>query len=485
MMTKLDEVDVCIIGSGAGGGLAAKELGENGICVVVLEAGKRFNPLHDFCGATQRDWERALEDQRQIFRVPKMDRVTIASKDTHRPSVAYGVGGTTLRYLAYCPRLLPDDFSIRSHDGVGMDWPITYEELAPYYRKVEWELGVSGAGADPWFPDIEKYPNPPFEFSYTNKIVKRGCDKLGIRLWPVPVARNSRPFDGRPTCVQCGECEYGCMTGARGSVDVTYIPKAEATGKVQIRPECVVTRIETDANGKAKSVVYFDKNGMEYEQKAKIIIVSAGTVQTPRLLLNSKSSQHPDGLANSSGMVGRNWMQHISLFSAAVFPDRIDSYRGFFGGAISLDRAGTNKKNSFVRGWSLELNSGIRGPAQLALSVPGWGASHKKYLHRVFGHIAGIVTVGEQLPDERNRVELDPEVVDHYGMPVPRITWGEDIIWAPAAWVNHQKLRYVTVFVNATMCQIYFLLMVVFLCLVVPQILHLLFKLLGHAQSGI
>jgi choline dehydrogenase-like flavoprotein len=223
--------------------------------------------------------------------------------------------------------------------------------------------------------------------------------------------------------VQAGTCTWGCLTKAKSSVDVTYIPKAEATGRVEVRPESVAIRIEVDARGKAKSVIYVDKDGVEHEQEAEVIIVSAGTVQSPRLLLVSKSLLFPDGLANSSGLVGKNFMAHVNIHSAALFPDRIDSYRGIPGGAYSADFARTASTNAFARGWVLEMSAGIvGGPAEMANLIPGWGAWHKDYMRKNFGHVAGLVTVGEQLPDERNRVELDPEVIDDYGVPVPRIT---------------------------------------------------------------
>jgi choline dehydrogenase-like flavoprotein len=422
-MAKLGKVEACIIGSGAAGGVVAKELGERGVSVVVLEAGRRFDPLEDYSGTASNDWERA-EDWSK-FRVPAMGTYVKGSKEypltIHQ---AFGVGGTTLIYLAYHPRMLPDDFRIYTLDGVGADWPITYEDLAPYYRKVELELGVSGQSGDPWSPPIEPYPNPPFEFSYANKILKRGFDKLGIRVWQMPRAILSRPFDGRPACIGAGTCASGCLTKAKSSVDVTYIPKAEATGRVEVRPESVVIRIEVDAGGKAKSVIYVDKDGLEHEQEAEVIIVSAGAVQSPRLLLASKSSRFPDGLANSSGLVGKYFMEHVAVRSTALFPERLDPFRGIPGGAYSRDFAHTASTNAFARGWKLSMTHGyVRGPASMAdYFVPGWGASHKDYMRRNFGHLAGVTAGGEQLPDERNRVELDPEVVDDYGVPVPRIT---------------------------------------------------------------
>lgn len=422
-MTKFTkQVDACIIGSGAGGGVVAKELGERGINVVMLEAGRRFDPLQDYTAANP-DWELADRKNEELFRVPALAKVTFGNKFSRRPIEVHGLGGGTLRYLAYAVRMRPDDFQVYTVDGVGADWPITYEDLSSYYRKVELTLGVSGLAGDPWTPLVEPYPNPSFEFSYANKIVKRGCDKLGIKLWPTPMARLSRPFDSRPVCVQCGLCYRGCMSGAKSSVDVTYIRKAETTGKVVVRPQSVVTRIKVDAEGKAKSVIYFDKNGVENEQKASVIIVSAGAIQSPRLLLNSKSKIFPDGLANSSGLIGKYLMQHSDIFSAAIFPDRIDSFRGFYGGATSQDFAKTASTNSFARGWRLDLHSGIQGPLEMARNSSLWGRQLKDNMRKNFGHVAGVNAGAEQLPDERNCVELDPELKDDYGMPVPRITF--------------------------------------------------------------
>lgn len=211
------------------------------------------------------------------------------------------------------------------------------------------------------------------------------------------------------------------MINAKSSTLVTYLPKAEATGNAEIRPECAVTRINTDSRGKASSVIYFDKNDKECELKAKVIIVSAGSIQSPRILLNSKSSSFSDGLANSSGLVGKYFMQHLSYGADAVFPDRLDSFRSY-GGASTFDFAKTDRKNGFARGYYLAIKTLNRAPASLANRITGWGLHHKKYMRDNFGHIAGLSTSGEMLPDKRNAVELDPEKVDHYGMPVPRLT---------------------------------------------------------------
>ena len=417
------KVDVCIIGSGAGGGVVAKELGEQGINVVVLEAGRRFDPLRDYTDTTRPDWELSDRESWKKFRIQALSKFTVENRLLGRPTEAHGVGGGTLAYFAYAVRMRPDDFRSYTVEGVGADWPITYEDLVPYYRKVELDLGVSGLAGDPWTPMVDPYPNPPFEYSYANKIIKRGFDKLGFRLWPAPMARLSRQFDGRPMCVQCGLCSRGCLSGAKSSVDVTYIRKAEATGRVVVRPQSIATRIRVDAKGIAKSVIYFDKNGVEHEQQADVIIVSGGPFQSPRLLLNSTSKEFPNGLANSNGLVGKYLTQHFGVSINAIFPDRIDSFRGFFGGAISQDFVKTASTNSFALGWRYDLNAGVQGPVEMVKYASSWGRNLKDYMRGNFGHVAGISTLGEQIPDKRNCVELDPEVKDDYGMPVPRITF--------------------------------------------------------------
>ena len=422
-MEKTPEItDVCVIGSGAGGGVIAKELGEKGMKVVLLEAGRRFEPLQDYTAPASPDFETHSAEDHTQFIVPELQKVSFTNTNTYRPVEAHGVGGSTLRYLAYALRMLPSAFKIYSLDGVGTDWPISYEDLAPYYRKVELELGVSGIAGDPWSPPIEPYLNPPFQYSYSNKILKRGFDKLGLNLWPCPMARLSKPFEGRPKCVQCGKCEDGCLTKAKSSTDVTYIVKAEATGRVIVLPNSIATHIRTNSEGKPTGVVYFDRNGIEHEQKARIIVISGGAVQSPRLLLNSTSTKHPQGLGNSSGLIGKFFQQHHGADTVAIFPDRIDSYRGFNGGAISKDFAETSPRHSFARGWIFELYSGPRYPIETALSTNRWGASLKDYMSTVFGHTAALSAVAEQIPYESNSVLLDPVIKDALGMPIPRIT---------------------------------------------------------------
>lgn len=425
MANPIENTDVCIIGSGAGGGVVAKELAEKGLSVVLLEAGPRFDPLKDYRAPVRPDMELVEQEMnRNSWKTPSLHAVTHVDRGKfqfHRPNEVHAVGGSTVRYLAYAIRMFPNEFRIYSEDGVGADWPITYQELAPYYRRVEVELGVSGLAGDPWGPPVQPYVNPPFPNSYANQIMQRGCGPLGIKLWPTPMARLSKPFDGRPMCIQCGRCTDGCMTRAKSSTDVTYIEKAEATGRVTVRSESVAVNINVDRSGKPTGVVYYDKKGTPHEQKARIIVVAGGAIQSPRLLLNSTSSSHPDGLGNSSGLVGKFFMQHIGWNGRGIFEDRIDSYRGFYGGASSSDFAATSKSNTFARGWMLEFHSGMTSPITFAKQSGGkWGAALKRYMYQTYGHQAGVACLGEQLPDERNSIGIDDNVKDQYGMPVAK-----------------------------------------------------------------
>jgi len=312
---------------------------------------------------------------------------------------------------------------IRTLDGVADDWPIKYEDLAPYYEEVEIALGVSGKAGAPGEAPRGPYPLPPFAFNCASQTMQAGARKLGWELWPSPLAINSVPYDGRPACVRCGATTVtGCPIGAKGTPDVTYIRKAEATGRVQVRPLCTAREITVDPQGRASGVVYFDQDGQEQEQKARLVVLAANAVETPRLLLLSTSSLFPDGLANSSGLVGKYFTEHIAVFTRAEFEQRLDPYRGHHGGGMIEFFYETRPEHDFARGWTFEVNNGYMWPYSTARKISGWGQDHKDAMREKFGRLVGTATVGEQLPDINNAVRLDPDVVDNYGIPVPCIT---------------------------------------------------------------
>jgi choline dehydrogenase-like flavoprotein len=420
---KKQTTDVIVIGCGAGGGVIAKELGEAGLTVVVLEAGRRYDPHTDY--PTDRvDFEvRAKtvfgpEDDHR-------DRYTVPRGNWFSYNRVKGVGGSTLHYEAISPRLHESDFRVRSADGVADDWPISYQDVEPYYTRVEYELGVSGpdgAQANPFDPPRGKpYPTPPHEFNCASKAVKRGADQLGLHMVREPLAIPTQGWNGRPACIGAGTCHLGCAISAKSSIDVTYVPRAEATGRVEIRPECMAREITIGSDGKARSVVYFDAAGREQEISARAIVVAGNPVETPRLLLMSTSSQFPDGLANSSGLVGKYFTEHLAVFTYGLFSERLDPWRGTPSGGFIQDYYQTNPRNNFARGWTIVVTNSSHWPLSVARRVPGWGAEHKALTKKLFAHFTGVASIGEQLPDVRNQVTLDPIVKDNFGLPVPHL----------------------------------------------------------------
>jgi choline dehydrogenase-like flavoprotein len=415
-------VDVIVIGSGAGGGVIAKELGEAGLSVVVLEAGGRFS------GADYPTDQQDFEVRAPSVFLPhddRRDRYTVEGGSWFSYNRVKGVGGSTLRYMAISPRFHESDFRTRSLDGVADDWPIGYADLESYYTRVEFELGVSGASgpaANPFDPPRSRpYPTEPHRFNMASQVVKRGAEKLGLHFYREPVAIPSRDWNGRPACVGAATCHLGCRIEAKSSMDVTYLRKAEAMGRVEVRSECTAREITLRSDGWARSVIYFDPRKVEREVHGRAVVVAGNAIETPRLLLLSRSRLFPDGLANSSGLVGKYFMEHLAVFASGLFSERVDPWRGIPTGGMIQDFYETSPRHGFARGWSIVVTHGSLWPLAVAGRVPGWGTEHKAQTKRLFGHFLGLASIGEQLPDPRNQVTLDPLVKDSFGLPVPRL----------------------------------------------------------------
>ena len=421
---KKEAIDVVVIGSGAGGAVATKELAEAGLSVVVLEAGRRFNPFIDYL-TDRTDFELragnvfAPDDYRR-------DLYTLGGSGSFNYNRAKGVGGSTLKYVAVSPRFHEMDFRVRTEDGVADDWPICYQDLEPFYTRVEYELGVSGpigSEANPFEPSRSKpYPTPPHRFNLASLAIKRGADKLGLHMVREPAAIPSVEWNGRPACINAGTCSMGCAITAKSSMDVTYLRTAEKSGRVEIRSNCMAHRVTVAPDGKARGVVYFDVEGREHEIEARAIVLAGNAVETPRLLLLSHSSQFPDGLANSSGLVGKYFTEHLYVIATGVFSERLDPWRGTPTGGMIQDHYATKKAKAFARGWTILVANGGNWPFSIAEQVPGWGKEHKRRTEKLFAHTVRLCSVGEQLPDLRNQVTLDPIVKDQFGLPVPRLT---------------------------------------------------------------
>jgi choline dehydrogenase-like flavoprotein len=431
-----DEVDFVVVGSGAAGGIIAKELSEHGFCVVVLEQGPYLTEA-DF---THNEVKVLNEDL--LTNHPKLQpntfRKTPDEKAKPQRALVYGrlVGGTSVHFTANFWRFHEIDFIERSKigpiAGTGFtDWPITYADLEPYYTKVEWEIGVSGlAGASPFDPPRSKpYPMPPLPVKGSGVLFEQAARKLGWHPFPAPMAILSQPRPGRSACVNCGFClSFGCEVGAKSSSLATAIRMAEKTGRCEIRPNSYVHRVELDANGKATGAVYFDEQRNVHLQKAKAVVICANGAETPRLLLLSASKQFPNGLANSSGLVGKYLMLNSGGVSAGVFDEPLNDYKGFAVSRIFHDFYELDaQKVGFYGGGGIDARFDLT-PVTFAMGglppgTPRWGKEFKSALAHNFTRTMEIFGHGTSLPMETNSFSLDPEVKDAWGLPALRLTY--------------------------------------------------------------
>jgi choline dehydrogenase-like flavoprotein len=431
-----DEVDFVIIGSGAAGGILAKELSANGFRVVVLEQGPYLTES-DF---SHNEIEILAQDK--LTNHPKLQpntfRKTPDEKAKPQRALVYGrcVGGTSVHFTANFWRFHEIDFIERSKIGpipgtTLTDWPITYADLEPYYTKVEWEIGVSGlAGASPFDPPRSKpYPMPPLPVKSSGVIFERAASKLGWHPFPAPMAILSQPRPGRSACINCGFClAFGCEVGAKSSSLATAIRMAEKTGRCEIRPNSYVHRIETDANGRAVGAVYFDEQRNTHLQKAKAVVVCANGAETPRLLLLSANKQFPNGLANSSGFVGKNLMLNSGAISTGVFEHPLNDYKGFAVSRIFHDFYELDaQKVGFYGGGGIDARFDMT-PIGFAMGglppgTPRWGKDFKAALSHNFTRTMEIFCHGTSLPLENNSFSLDPDLKDAWGLPALRLTY--------------------------------------------------------------
>jgi choline dehydrogenase-like flavoprotein len=442
-----DTVDFVIVGSGAAGGVMARELARAGLSVVVLEQGPRpdvTNMEHDemkywHLGGLSND---AVKNP-QTFRDDPSKK---AELQKFKPALWYGrgVGGASLHYTANFWRFHEIDFNERSVlgaiPGTGFaDWPITYQDLEPYYTKVEWEIGVSGlAGVDPLDPPRSKpYPMPPLPVKSSGVLIERGARKLGLHPVPAPLAINSEFYKGRPGCVHCGFCHgFACEVKAKASTLTTVIPEAEATGNCEVRADSYVSRIETNAQGRTTGVAYFDGRGgagggagasaRERFQKARAVVVCANGAETPRLLLMSANPRFPQGLANSSGIVGKYLMYNYNSRAIGVFEHELNEYKSVQVTRIVMDFYNADPKTrGHYGGGGLDARMGPQ-PAMWAIRTAGegppWGSEFKARLKEFTRnmHIAGH---GTSLAVESNNITLDPELKDAWGLPAMRVTY--------------------------------------------------------------
>ncbi len=439
--------DVCIVGSGAAGGTAAKVLTEGGLDVVMLEAGPALNPEKDY---KEHMWPYQLPHRgigvggkhrgelNDEFLAPngfweiEGEPYTVAAGSRFRWFRSRIVGGRTNHWGRIALRYAPVDFKARSSDGMGDDWPISYEDIAPYYDKVESFIGVFGTKENiPSAPDGIFMPPPPPRCTET--IVKKACDGLNILCIPSRLAIITKPLNGRPACHYCGQCGRGCITASNFSSSQVMIPPAQKTGRLTLITNAMAREISVSKDGKAEAISYVDKmTGDEKRVNAKAFIVAASACESARLLLNSSSTLFPNGLANSSGVVGKYLTDTTGSDGGGYFPQLEKmpphNHDGTGGMHMYVPWWKFDRKNDFLRGYHIEVYGGRFMPGvgdfdSLCDTVEGYGGELKQLCRSTYGTYIGFSGRGEMIPNEKSYCELDPNVVDRWGIPVLRFNW--------------------------------------------------------------
>jgi choline dehydrogenase-like flavoprotein len=435
--------DVCVIGSGAGGGMAAKVLTEGGLTVALLEAGGPVNPGTDYkmflwpydlphrgVGVGGKAAENFGE-----FLAPNGAWKIEGEPYTSAPGANFQwfrsriVGGRTNHWGRIALRFSPIDFKSKTRDGIGDDWPITYDDISPYYDKVECYIGVFGS-----HENIPSAPNgiflPPPKPRCTELIIKKACDSLNIACIPARLAILTKPLNGRPPCHYCAQCGRGCATGSNFSSSQVLIPPALETGRLMLIPQAMARKILVGPDGRANGVSYIDKTThTEKRIAARAVVVAASACESARLLLNSKSQLFPDGLANSSGQVGRNLTDSVGSDGEGYFPQLEKmpphNHDGTGGMHLYIPWWKYDRTNDFPRGYHIELGGGREMPRagmfeDVCEDFEGYGASLKVACRKRYGTTIGFSGRGEMVPNPDTFCEIDPAVVDQFGIPVLR-----------------------------------------------------------------
>ena len=418
-----EKVDVVIVGAGASGSTFASVLAKAGKKVVLLDNGPDWQ-LTDLISSEM--WGRRIKTAGAPFLLEGKNPFGYAGQS------GWGVGGASLHYFANHPRLLETDYKMKSTHGRGLDWPIAYKDVAPFYDRVADDIGMSGdaKGEERWRPAGKAYPMPPMKTFKHGEIWRKGFESLGIHMVAAPVAMNSTEFKGRPACIYDGWCHVGCPTGALANPLVTYLREARAA-KAEVRPFSTVTRVLTNQEGtRAIGVEYYDSKKERQVQEASIVVLAAWAGQNPRILLNSSTDKHPKGLANKNGLVGKYMMSHTIAGTAALFDDEIENHLGTIGAQYaSYDlHPKTTHKTAFG-------SSHIAvGAAQKTHDFAGarpelFGPALAEFMKRAKRGFSRVSINGEELPNLENRIELASDK-DQFGMPLGRLihTYDQDAL---------------------------------------------------------
>ena len=419
-MTRNEACDVLIIGAGATGSLAATVLAGAGLDVMCLEQGSWVEPGDHPHYSSDWTWQRRTNWNSDVNKRHHPDDYPVES-DSSQVLMWNGVGGSTNVYGAIWPRYRPSDFRKGDEHGLQPNWPIAYEDLAPFYEAADRLIGTSGLAGDPAMPPREPCPTGPLPFTRAAARLGDAFDRLGWHWWPAEAGVISENYDGRPGCNGCGICN-GCPRGSMSKFSLSIWPKALKAG-TRLRTHARVLRIETGPDGRATGALFVDRNSGRTEfQAARVVIVAANGIGTPRLLLAS------DNLANSSDQVGRNLLHHTLVSSEIWVDEPIESHMGYVASVIGREFAETDVGRGFVNGFQFNCLTSTSAAGEVAAgwvtdTKAPWGRDHHRWFERHFGHGIGIHAIGDDLPSPNNRVTLDPLLRDPDGLPAAKLSY--------------------------------------------------------------
>jgi len=421
-------VDVVIVGAGAGGGITAMTLAERGLRVVCLEQGAwvidtdRPHASLDWEWTRQAQWALSPNVRRRKSDYP-------VETDDSKAFMWNAVGGSTNLYTGTWPRYRPSDFRKGTEHGLAPDWPISYEDLVPFWQKADEDYGISGVAGDPAMPpDQTAFPSRPLPRGENGRLNAAALDKLGWHWWPMPTSIIADPYRGRPGCNNSSACFAGCDIGAIGNTAVTHWPRAIAAG-AELRTNARVERVETNDAGRAIGASYIDtQTGQRHFQPASVVVVACNGIGTPRLLLMSKSERFPNGLANSSDQVGRNLMHHTLGFVDMWVDAPTESFMGAIATPIICEEfAETDVSRGFVNGITLHFirqqGAGFQALGAFSNNRAPWGKGHHEHFRRHFGHGMTILVYGDDLPHPDNRITLSETETDSSGLPAAKLDY--------------------------------------------------------------